>query len=102
MILKSQIAILLIVHSLLSFVCSNWWSCNLTWFSIFTWSNFFSIILKVLEELNDLLAAESEAVETALPDVPTEELPEPETGEPAAVAAAPQKTKTKQAMLASW
>ena len=54
-----------------------------------------------MEELNDLLAAESEAVETALPDVPTEDLPEPEAGEPAAVAAAPQKTKTKQAMLAS-
>ena len=57
--------------------------------------------IKVLEELNDLLATESEAVETALPDVPTEDLPEPEAGEPAAVAAAPQKTKTKQAMLAS-
>ena len=44
-----------------------------------------------------MLAAESEAVETALPDVPTEDLPEPQAGE----TAAPQKTKTKQAMLAS-
>ena len=48
-----------------------------------------------------MLAAESEAVETALPDVPTEDLPEPEAGEPAAETVAPRKTKTKQAMLAS-